>query len=233
MRSIAGKTAAWMMVGLGALAAAVAQAQPSRGIYTCVAASGQRLTSDRLIPECTDREQRLLNSDGSLRRIIPPTLTADERTAKEARDRQLANQRAAQQDAIRRDRNLMQRYPTQDIHDKARAASLDDILSAMKLTERRLQTLAEERKPLQAEAEFYAGKPLPFKLKQKFNANDAATEAQRSLVQTQQAELVRINGLYDAELARLRRLWRGEPPGSLGTPPAAALASDRAAPTAR
>ena len=40
--------------------------------------------------------------------------------------------------------------------------------------------------------------------------------AQKSLVQNQQLEIVRINKLYDAELERLRALWNGARPGSLG-----------------
>ncbi len=51
------------------------------------------------------------------------------------------------------------------------------------------------------------------------DANEASLDAQRSLIQNQQAEVVRINGLYDAELARLKKLWAGAPAGSLGPPP--------------
>jgi hypothetical protein len=85
--------------------------------------------------------------------------------------------------------------------------------------------LASERKPLMDEAEFYVGKPLPLKLKQALDANDATTDAQRTLIQNQQVEMVRINALYDAELARLRRLWSGAPAGSMGPVATAAAAS--------
>ena len=37
--------------------------------------------------------------------------------------------------------------------------------------------------------------------------------------ETQVAETNRINALYDAELARLRKLWGGAQPGSLGPLP--------------
>jgi hypothetical protein len=40
--------------------------------------------------------------------------------------------------------------------------------------------------------------------------------AQRESALTQQAELERVNRLYDAELARLKLLWAGAVPGSLG-----------------
>jgi hypothetical protein len=206
-----------------ALAAALplpAPAQPSApgftGIYTCVDNEGRRLTSDRPIAVCRDREQRILNRDGSLRGVLPPTLTADELAAQEARERRAAELRAAQADAVRRDRNLMARYPDEEQHRKAREAALDTVRLAIKATEQRLRDLAVERKPLLDEAEFYEGRTLPVKLRLQLEANDAAVEAQRSAALNQQAEMDRINSLYDVELERLRRLWAGAAPGSLG-----------------
>jgi hypothetical protein len=40
--------------------------------------------------------------------------------------------------------------------------------------------------------------------------------AQRAVARNQRAELDRINRLYDVELERLRQLWAGAPPGSMG-----------------
>ncbi len=200
--------------------AAQPKASDAGGIYTCIDDHGRRLTADRPIPECTAKEQRILNSDGSLRAVLAPTLTAEERAEKEARERKLAEARAAQADAVRRDRNLMLRYPTEESHQRAREAALETVRIAMRASEQRLHELAAERKPLQDDAQFYVGKALPLKLRQALDANDAATDAQRNAVANQEAELQRVNGLYDAELERLRRLWAGAQPGSLGPLPA-------------
>lgn len=185
------------------------------GIYTCVDAQGKRITSDRPIPACLAREQQLRNRDGSVRQVIPPTLTPEERAEREAAERQAALQRAAHNDAVRRDRNLMARYPSEGAHQKAREAALDTVRLAIKATEQRMKDLAAERKPLQDEVEFYKGRQLPLKLKQQLDANDAAMEAQRAASKTQAAELARINALYDVELGRLRALWAGTSPGAL------------------
>lgn len=187
----------------------------SGGIYTCTTPDGRRLTSDRPILECNAREQRLLNSDGSLKRVVPPQLTAEERADKDARERRAEIERLQQIDAIRRDRNLVTRYPDDATHRRAREAALDTVRLAMRTSEQRVAELAAERKPLLEEAEFYKNKPLPAKLRQQLDANDAAAEAQRTAIQNQQAELERINRLYDAELARLKRLWAGAAPGTL------------------
>ena len=185
-------------------------------IYTCIDDQGRKLTADRPIPSCTAKEQRVLNKDGSLRAIYPPILTADERAEKEARERKLEEARAARNEAVRRDRNLLSRYPTDEVHRKAREAALDTVRVAMKASEQRLRDLAAERKPLLAEAEFYVGKALPPKLRGQLDANDAAAAAQREAAVNQEAELDRVNRLYDAELARLKLLWAGAVPGSLG-----------------
>ena len=210
-----------LLLALVAHGSATAQqnTDPGKGaIFTCTTPDGRKLTSDRPIADCSMREQRVLNPDGSLRSVLPPFLSPEERAAQEQRDRKLAAERAAQQDAVRRDRNLMQRFPNEAAHQRARLSALDDAEKAMRISEHRIKDLAQERKPLLDEAEFYKGKPLPAKLKQQLDANDAGVEAQQQLIENQKAELVRINARYDAELAHLKKLWAGAPPGSLGTP---------------
>jgi hypothetical protein len=188
----------------------------SAGIYTCTDDQGRKITADRPIASCTAKEQRVLNKDGSLKMVFPPILTVEERAEKEAQERKLAEARAAHADAVRRDRNLLSRYPSEAPHRKAREAALDTVRAAIKTSEQRLRDLAAERKPLLAEAEFYVGKALPPKLRGQLDANDAATSAQRESAVSQEAELERVNRLYDAELARLKLLWAGAVPGSLG-----------------
>ena len=211
---------AWL--GLAALLSGLtpvlaAESSGAPGIYTCTTVDGRKLTSDRLIPECAGQEQRVLNRDGSLRTIAPPLLSPEERTNQELAERQRNAERAAKLDAQRRDRNLMMRYPTEEAHRKVRDAALDDVKKAMRLSEKRLAELAMERKPLMNEAEFYLEKPMPANLKQQLDANDAAADAQRLLIENQKIELVRVTALYDAELERLRLLWAGAAPGSLGS----------------
>ena len=186
------------------------------GIYTCVDDQGRKITSDRPIASCTAKEQRVLNKDGSLKAVFPPILTVEERAEKEAQERKLAEARATHADAVRRDRNLLTRYPNEAPHRKAREAALDTVRAAIKTSEQRLRDLEAERKPLLAEAEFYVGKALPPKLRGQLDANDAATSAQREAAISQEAELERVNRLYDAELARLKLLWAGAVPGSMG-----------------
>ena len=214
--------------GLLGLAWAAAFGAPAAPIYSCTDATGKRLTSDRPIAECRTREQHLLNADGSVRELVLPSPTAEERSEQEQRERDNAAAHAARQDAIRRDRNLLARFPDAAAHARAREAALDDVRKSIRNSEARLAVLARERKPLLDESEFYVGKPLPAKLRAQLDANDALTDAQKTLIQNQQVELTRINVRYDNEFERLKKLWAGAQPGSMGaivaTPPAAATA---------
>lgn len=219
--------------GALALAAAAASAQNVAGqVFTCTNAKGQHLRSDRPIAECMDREQRVLARDGTVVRIVPPTMTLTEMAKKAEADRRLAAAREARREAERADKLLLQRYPDEASHDKARQAAVEPLRSTMTQSEQRLRALAAERKPLDDEAEFYKGKALPLKLKHQFDAIEAAAEAQRVLLANQQAELARVNGLYDAELERLKRLWAGAEPGSLGPIAAPKAQQPSAAPDA-
>jgi hypothetical protein len=203
-----------VVLAASSLLISAAWAQPTQGqVFTCVDGAGRNLTSDRLIAQCMDREQRLLAKDGTLIRVIPPQLTAEERAEKEAREKRLAAEKQAKAEAVRRDRLLLERYPNQEAHEKSRESALDDARAAKRLSMSRVAELVRDRKPLDEEAEFYKGKPLPAKLKQQLDANDAAASAQRDVQAQQDADMQRITKRFDEELALLKRLWAGAAPG--------------------
>ena len=119
-----------MWVVLVALAASVSTAyaqKPVAGIYTCIDSKGRKLTSDRPIAECTDREQSILNPSGTVKAKVGPTLTAQERAAQEEKDKLALEEKARQLEEKRRDRALLLRYPTRAVHDKERAEALIEI----------------------------------------------------------------------------------------------------------
>jgi len=222
--------------GACAATTALAAETATPRIYQCTLADGRKVTSDKPIVECmtAGKPQRELNQDGSQKGVVEAPLTEEEKAERERINRQRDAERTAQEIEIRRDRDLVKRYPDEAAHRKARARALDDVATAVRLSEARIKLLLQERKPLEDEKEFYVGKPLPHKLKLALDANDAALEAQRALVQNQQTEIVRVNSNYDNDLARLKKLWSGAQPGSLGaTPkPAPATATPAATPTA-
>lgn len=189
---------------------------PSGEIYTCIDDKGRRLTADRPIRECQEIEQRILNRDGSLKAVRPPPPTADERAAKEVRDREAAARAEALAELARRDRNLMVRFKDEAAHRAARDAALEGVRQAMDTTQVRLAQLKRERRPLEDEAATYKGKTVPDKLRAQLDANEMAASAQLEVALARKADSDRINRRFDIELERLRKLWAGAAPGSLG-----------------
>ncbi len=194
------------------------------GIYTCVDSKGRRLTADRPIAECIDREQRELNASGTLKRKIGPSLTAQERAAEEAKARTAAEEMNRAAEEKKRNRALLARYPDRATHDKERAAALDRANDAIEAAHKNTQDLVAARKRLETELEFYRKDPgkVPAKLKREIEENTEHTQAQQRFIGNQDSEKRRINAQFDEELARLRQLWiqRAAPAGSTG--PAAA-----------
>ncbi len=200
---------------LGALLACVlagpALAQPSGpGIFTCIDSKGRRITSDRPIMECLDREQRELGKTGVTKRVVPPSYTADERSKLEAQRKAEEEVQARIAEEKRRDRALLIRYPNQPVHDKERAEALAQIDEVVSAVVRREQSLAKQRAEIGTELEFYQGdvNKAPSWLKRKLEDNESQSQIQKRFLDDQAQEKKRINARFDEELAKLRQLWR-------------------------
>lgn len=181
----------------------------AQGIYTCVDAKGRRLTSDRPILECIDREQKELTPSGTVKRTLKPSPTADEQLRAEQEERRLAEERLRAAEDKRRDRALLSRYPNKAAHDKERMDSLAQVGEVAKAANLRILELVNERKAIDAEGEFYKNDPsrMPQPLKRRIEENEQNQAAQRRFLQDQQAERARVNARFDEELAKLRPLW--------------------------
>lgn len=217
--------AAWLQAAFSSACWAAPGAPASAPIYSCVDAAGRRLSSDRPIPECLSQEQRLLNRDGSVRGTAPPLLSPEERERREAARRVAERARALREEAARRDRNLLARYPTPAAHDQARERALAPSEALMAKAQARLQALAQEAQVLATERGRLGSEPMSPSLRGRIGSNEGAAEAQRNLLRMQEAERARLAMQFDDERERLERLWAGQPPGTLGELSAAPAAT--------
>jgi len=192
-----------------ALAACLGEAAAQAGIYTCVDARGRRITSDRPITDCIDRQQKELNPSGTVRRSVGPSLTADEREAQEARERKEAEERQRANDERRRNRAMLARYKDQAAHDKERGDALAQVDEVIAAASKRMAELEKERGAIENELEFYKATPdkVPLKVRRLVEENNANMAAQKRFIQDQESEKKRVNARFDDELAQLRRLW--------------------------
>lgn len=212
---------AWCIGGLAAAllgpAGMQAWAQPSGystsgGIYTCVNAQGRRLTADRPIAECVDREQRVLGPSGTERQRLGPTLTDQERAVLEAQRRKEAEERARAADERRRERVLVARYPDQASHDAERAAAIQQVNEVTAVAEKRVAELQRQRKTLDTEMEFYRRDPskAPGLLRRQIAEQEEALAEQQRFIANQEQEKRRVHQRFDAELAQLKVLWASQ-----------------------
>lgn len=214
---------------LAALLAAFAAPALAQGIYTCTDAKGRRLTADRPIIDCIDREQTELSPGGIVRRKIGPSLTAAERAAEEEQARRQEEERNRLADDKKREKALVTRYPNRAVHDQERAQALAMVDSVTAAAQLRTKELMVQRRFLDREVEFYQIDPsrMPPKLKRQIEDVNKQLDAQRRFVADQEVEKVRVNARFDEELARLKLLWAQQQ----GTP--APTAAARAASASR
>lgn len=192
----------------------------AQGIYSCVDAKGRTITADRPIAECLDRTQQELTRSGTVKRQLGPSLTAQERAVQEAKDKQAAELRARQAEEKRRDRALLLRYPSRPVHQQERATALAQIDEVIKAARKRTVELAEQRKAIQSELEFYVKDPrkAPASLKGRLEENDSSLAVQNRFIGDQEQEKKRVNLRFDEELVKLKDLWApaaGAPVGAV------------------
>ena len=209
---------------------AVSAAPPA--IYTCVDANGRRITSDRPIKACIDREQKVLGKSGTVTRVVPPSYTAEEREQIELQQRREKELQVRADEERRQNKALLVRYTNKQEHDTARAEALRQVDEVISAVQHRSEVLRDERKKLDQEMEFYQKNPekAPAWLKRQIEDHEQQQKVQQRFLMDQLEEKVRINLRFDEELARLRKLWaqygykdadaggpgNGTPPASMG-----------------
>jgi hypothetical protein len=189
-------------------------------IYSCVDAKGRSITADRPIAECSDRTQRTLSPSGMIVHQIGPSLTAHEQAAQDEKNRRATELRARQVEDWRRDKALLMRYPTPDVHDRERVAALLQIDEVIHTLRARRSELAGQRKTLDGEREFYAKdlSRMPASLKRRLEENAGSIALQQQFIAAQQQDKKRVNQRFDEELDKLRQLWMlANPTAPIGT----------------
>ena len=189
-----------------ASATSAANAAEQSTIYTCRDRNGRTITSDRQIPECSDRAMRELGPSGVVKREIAAPLTPDQQRQKEIDDRKKRLADDVAREKKRRDMALLSAYSNETQIENARHRALADAEDSIKISHRRLADLNSEKKALAQEAEFYKSKRMPPLVRRKVDDNLAAISDEEATVKMRQSDVERINQRYDEELKRYREL---------------------------
>jgi len=188
------------------LAFALAAAPASATLYVCTDAKGKTITADRPPPECANLPVRELRPDGSVRRVIEPPLTEEQRKSRADQARREYQEQETKRSQARRDIALMETYASEQEIEAARQTALAGRQMMIDRSKQRLASFATERARLENEAEFYANRKLPDKLERAIEANKSLVQAEQRLISEMQVDMARINKRFDAELQRFREL---------------------------
>lgn len=175
-------------------------------------AKGRRLTSDRPIAECIDREQKLLNPSGSVKGKVGPSLTAQERSDIEIKEKAALEEQARLAEEKRRDRALLVRYPNKTVHDQERALAIEQISVVKQAALNRVKELEAQRRSVMDEMEFYKKDPkrAPPSVRRQVEEVTQSLSVQARFIADQDAEIKRVNTRFDEELVRLKQLWAAQ-----------------------
>lgn len=196
---------------LGVLLLGSAIAQQRVGAYSCIDDHGRRLVSDRPIPECMDREQRVLGPTGVERTPRAPIPTKAERQrAAEEQQRQIREQERVLEQR-RLDQALLLRYPDSVAHAQERHIQVSQLDELQSLARARLIDLEQIYVQTQKDLAQQGSHPTP-DVKKAVHTAQAAVIAQKRSIESQEINRQRIMLRFDDEGRRLEKLWAGEQP---------------------
>ena len=183
----------------------------SSAVYSCVDDRGRRLVSDRPIPECLDREQRVLGPSGVERQPLPPVLTKSEReqAAREREHQQRERERIAEQRRL--NQALLLRYPDRNAYEAARLQQAQQLDEVQAMARARLASLDELYLQAQKDLAAQGSKPTP-EAQRAVKAAQMAVAAQKQSIETNELNRQRTMLRFDDEGRLLEKLWAGEQP---------------------
>lgn len=169
----------------------------SAQVYTCTDSKGRFISSDRLVPECSNREVRVLDRQGVVVQVIPPTSAP---TGKPQKNQ--GNQ--AEQDRQREDQAMLMRYRSENEIEAARKQDLDRVAGQARNAQAGLDQARQQLKRVQDDAK--SGKNNAAVAGKEIRDAQFAVRQQQQLVDRAAAEQKSINARYDAMVKRFRIL---------------------------
>jgi len=175
-------------------------------LYVCTTQSGKTVSADLPPRECAGQPIRELRPDGSIRRVIEPPLT-DEQKAKRAQEElaRLAAEKAAREQ-LRKDLALLEAYGSEDEIELSRDRQLAQRNRMVQAAQARIDKQLEHRKKLDNEKEFYLNREIPDKLKRAYETNDTILRSEEKIIEDLKADITRINAQFDEDRRRFREL---------------------------
>lgn len=197
------------------LAHGLAQAQT---IKKCVDEKGVTHYGDPLPPQCAKSEIKEITTQGTVKKTLDRPLTPEEIKARQEEELRTRDSRRKEEEQQRRDRALLATYGAEKEFDVSRDKALDVVNTRQKTAEGRLKELEEQKKKLEAEAEFYnsgksksgKGKEAPSTLTQAMERNKKDIETVKDSIAKMLEEKKLIASTFEADKQRWKDLKSGK-----------------------
>lgn len=200
----------------GAWLAAPAHAAPPPGpapgapALFCCQVNGRSVCADAFPESCRGKAYRVLDSKGNVLREVGPPMTAEQKAAAEAAEKQRKEQEAQAKDQRRQDQALLDTYSNEKEIVQARERAEANVATALNNAEAQIEVLRKRRKQIETGA---AGRP-PAEVERDLKANAAEIRTQEELRDNRKRELDSIRARYENDRRRYVELTRAR----TGTP---------------
>lgn len=198
---------AYLMM-IGGLSTAQAQ------IFSCKDAAGKTIAADRQIPECSDRQVRVLSPNGVHKRVIPAPLTTEQKQAQLAEEQQRKYKEAARAQQRQQDRAILLRY--QNEHDIASAhrREIVQLKERIAIDEEKIADAEKRRRMAHAQAGRNQDKSTAM-VPSTIELSERTIRDSRRNIAGYEADIAAANQKYDKTLQRFRELAGSAGQGSV------------------
>jgi len=190
---------------LGLAEAATAQTSRARAIYCCDV-GGQPICGDILPDACYGRAYREVSPAGTLRRVVPAPLSAEEIAQRDAAERQRRSDEAARAKQERIDQALLETYHSLEQLDARREREVGALDRAIQVLRQRETELLERQSALIREAgELGDGGPKAT-IEENIRSLDGEIVTQRRVIDAKLRERSAVLDRFDEDRQRYLQL---------------------------
>jgi flagellar biosynthesis GTPase FlhF len=179
-----------------------------RTTYCCTDENGRQACSDILPTQCYGRAYRELNERGITVKRHDAPLSAEQRAQREAEKLRRQEEERVAQEQRRKDQALLNTYASVQDIELFRDRAIRDLEKQIAEARDRQGEFIAKRKQFQAEAEFYAKKPMPAELSNAIKDNEAEIQAQQSVVDSKLRDIETVKAKFDEDKRRYLEISR-------------------------
>jgi hypothetical protein len=198
-------------------------------IFCCQDDKGTKVCGDFLPPVCKGRAYEERDGKGFIAKQVEAPLTPEQLAKREAENAKKAEEAKKAAEERRRNLALLATYSSEKDIISARDRALAEVEKNQKQSQARLDEANKKKKKIDADREFYKGKPLPEDVKAQVRDNEKEIAAQSAAVAAKVKEAAEVRARFEEERKRYLELTGKKSSDAAAVAPAAAAAAPAAA----